>query len=96
MVLNFNLNEFSILISGINAVVSVFLLVVSMKALRKGLRIVRYLAAFFGLVFIDSLSIVASNFGIAFLENYTSLMLELTALIVMLLFYVGMIRGKKS
>ncbi|MCI2412661.1 hypothetical protein [Cuniculiplasma divulgatum] len=96
MTLYFNFNELSILISGVNVVVSLFLLLVSLKAVRKGVGIIKYLSAFFGLVLLDSLYIVITNFGVNFLSEYNQILLEMTALIVMLLFYSGMIRGKKN
>ena len=96
MTLYFNFNELSILISGVNVVVSLFLLLVSLKAVRKGVGIIKYLSAFFGLVLLDSLYIVITNFGVNFLSEYNQILLEITALIVMLLFYSGMIRGKKN
>lgn len=96
MTLSFDFNELSLLISGINVVVSLFLLLVSVKAVRKGVGIIKYLSAFFGLVLLDSVYIVITNFGLDFLNAYSQILLELTALIVMLLFYSGMIRGKKN
>lgn len=96
MTLYFNFNELSILLSGVNVVVSLFLLLVSLKAVRKGVGIIKYLSAFFGLVLLDSLYIVITNFGVNFLSEYNQILLEMTALIVMLLFYSGMIRGKKN
>ncbi|EQB69643.1 MAG: hypothetical protein AMDU5_GPLC00003G0193 [Thermoplasmatales archaeon Gpl] len=77
-------------------VASLFLLLVSLKAVRKGVGIIKYLSAFFGLVLLDSLYIVITNFGVNFLSEYNQILLEMTALIVMLLFYSGMIRGKKN
>ncbi|MHB1439776.1 MAG: hypothetical protein ACYCSO_03065 [Cuniculiplasma sp.] len=91
-----DLDQISLVISGINIVVSIFLFVIAFKAVRKGLRIMRYLVSFFALVFVDSVFIVFTYFDLTYLSRYDPLFLEITAMIVMLLFYEGIIRGKKN
>jgi hypothetical protein len=90
------LEQLSILISGINVVISIFLLAVSIKASKKGVRLIRYLSAFFFLVLLDSVFIISTYFYFNSFSLYVPSIMEITFAIVMLLFYLSIIRGNKK
>ncbi|MGP6206479.1 hypothetical protein ACNF42_00365 [Cuniculiplasma sp. SKW3] len=86
--------NYLLLITGINAVISAFLMIVSWKALRKGISIVKYIFLYFTLILISSLVISLQYFGIQIFEPYTQAILQIIDLIMLILVYLGIMRGK--
>ncbi len=83
-----------LVVTGINAVISAFLMIVSWKALRKGISIVKYIFLYFALILASSLIISLQYFGINYFQSYTQLMLQVIDLLMLILVYAGIMRGK--
>jgi hypothetical protein len=86
--------NYLLVITGINAVISAFLMIVSWKALRRGISIVKYIFLYFALIMVSSLVISLQYFGIQIFAPYTQAILQVIDLIMLILVYAGIMRGK--
>ncbi|MCL4345725.1 MAG: hypothetical protein M1375_04160 [Candidatus Thermoplasmatota archaeon] len=88
------MTDYLLVITGINAVISAFLMIVSWKALRKGISIVKYIFFYFALILVSSIVISLQYFGIDYFESYTQIILQAVDLVMLVLVYLGIMRGK--
>ncbi|MHB1492650.1 MAG: hypothetical protein ACYCSG_00775 [Thermoplasmataceae archaeon] len=82
-----------ILVEGINIVLSLFLLAVSSMAVKKGVRIFKYMLVSFAIIFISTFITALSAFNIGPAYFGSMIIPELALFLVMILFYVGVIKG---
>ncbi|MCL4350950.1 MAG: hypothetical protein M1535_05880 [Candidatus Thermoplasmatota archaeon] len=84
---------YALIIIGVSIVLSLFLAAVSVKALGKGVRVVRYMLLFFLIILLDMLILSMQFFGINFAEPYLYYVWSLSDLFILLIFYAGIMRG---
>ena len=82
-----------LLIEGINLVLSLFLILVSSLAVKKGVRIFKYMLLSFFIIFVSTLISVLPAFNIG--PDYLGSMItpEIALLLVMILFYIGVLKA---
>lgn len=88
------MNDAGIFLSGISIVVSIFLIVVTYRAIEgKKVRILYYLIAVFFLILIENLILVFQVFIPIPVNIPDTNMLLFINLVILLLFYAGIVRG---
>ncbi len=85
---------FLIFLAGISLILSIFMIIVAAKAIRVGgMRIFRYLLASFVLILFSNFILILTAFSVFGTTYLDLLIFLLTDLIILLLFYSGVVRG---
>ncbi len=84
---------FELLVIGINIILSLFLSIVSAKAMKKGLKILRYTLLFFLVILISMVMISLQYFNIAIFEGMTVYIVSISDFIMLIILYAGILRG---
>lgn len=82
-----------LLIEGVNLVLSLFLILVSSLAVKKGVRIFKYMLLSFFIIFVSTLISVLPAFNIGPDWFGSMIIPEVALLLVMILFYLGVLKG---
>lgn len=87
--------SYGIVASGISIVISVFMIVVSLRASRRGgLNGIVYLALAFAVILADNVIYTMSVIGIFFIGVDIISMFLISDLLILLAFYFGAVRGR--
>ncbi len=92
----FNLDEVTLLILGIDIIVSIFLLMVSVRMMRRRPTLGRYLVLSFVIFLGESVFIILEVYKIFSLSLYIPISISIDTLLVMFIFYAGIMRGKSN
>ncbi|MHB8361682.1 MAG: hypothetical protein ACYDAO_03600 [Thermoplasmataceae archaeon] len=84
---------YSVFVEGINIVLSLFLLLASVIAVKKGVRIIRYMALAFAIIFTSSFISILYVFTIGPSYFGSIIVPEIALFLIMIVFYVGVLKG---
>jgi hypothetical protein len=82
----------ALIILGVDIIISVFLLALTLRVRKVKPKKARLLFAIFGIFLVESVFVSMGYLGLSILQNYSELSVSIEMLTVMLIFYVGMVR----
>lgn len=86
--------DFAILIAGLSIVLSVFLLgVIRRVSRRRRVKILSYIGGVFAVILVSNIFFVLQVFSIIPFTGYEVTFLLLVELLILILFYMGIVRG---
>lgn len=86
--------ESTLIFLGIDIILGSFLLALTFRIRRVRSKLSRFLFVTNGIFVTESLFLSLGFLGLSFLQSYSELSTSLQMLIVMLIFYIGMAKGK--
>jgi len=86
--------DYFALLAGVSVVLSIFMMLVTIRAVRKGgMRIFKYLAGSFALILVTNAIVIFDLFYPAILSSLVVPGFIIADLLILLLFYSGIVRG---
>lgn len=83
-------------VSGLSVALALFLLAVNTRAYRRsGIRMFAYLMVVFVVLLADGLIVLATGIGLFSLPISTTSMLLISNIVILILFYIGVVRGSQ-
>ena len=84
---------YELLVIGINIILSIFLSIVSARAIKKGLRILSYTLMFFIVILASMIMLSLQYFGVTIFSGYTVFIVSFSDFIMLIILYAGILRG---